>query len=116
MVGYGDRTTFQNLYNITVGTTAFSARDTEYYYMINNYLFGDPQTTTTDTEDLALIRTVAHQLHIMAFNFQKAMTMENPPEFITYKMPHLTEEMKAILDVVKMKGLTDETKLIYVSD
>lgn len=101
MVGYGDRAEFNNEWGLEVGATKFNQRDTKFYYIINQYLYGDPETTTADTEELAMIRGVDHDLQLQSVNYEKAMAMEDPPPFLQYMRPQLLPDLKAILDPLK---------------
>lgn len=101
MVGYGDRAEFQNEWGIVITATKFAQRDTKFYYIINQYVYGDPETTTTDAQELAMLRGVSHDLQLQAVNYHKAMSMEDPPPFLQYMRPQILPDLKAILDPLK---------------
>ena len=93
------------MWDISISESAFNAREKSFVTQINNYVNDKPGIDVTGEGELALAKVASEMLHLLAFNFKKAMSMESPPEFVAYKIPMVENAPTVMLELDKIKDI-----------
>jgi hypothetical protein len=100
-MGYSVQADWQTLYNVVMTAAQFTLINDLVAVEINTFIFGTPATDVSSTYT-SITKMVSDQMIIIYKNFLKESSMENPPEFIHYKLPHFTPLMERMLNHIKI--------------
>jgi len=99
-MGYSVQADWQVLYNIVMTAAQFTLINDLIAREINMYILGTPDTDVSATYT-TICRAISDQMFMIYKSFLKESSMENPPEFIHYKLPHFTPKMILDMNMIK---------------
>jgi len=99
--GYSNESDFETFFNVDINSARFTLMNKKIARKINQYVNDDPSIDVSSTYTNTA-RDISDELLMTLWNFFKESSMENPPEFIHYKLPHFTPDHKLELDKMKM--------------
>jgi len=98
--GYSDEADWEELFNEDFTSARFTLMNKRIARKINMFIFGVPGTDVgADYTDIAEV--ISDEMIAVYMIFLKESGMENPPEFIHYKLPRFTPAHRTDLNTIK---------------
>ena len=99
--GYSDEEDFELLFNEDINTTRFNLMNTHVARKINMFINLNPSTDVgSDYTNIA--KQISDEMLMTLVIFFKESSMENPPEFVHFKLPHFTPDHIEMLNNIKI--------------
>lgn len=98
--GYSVEADWETLFNEDYTSARFTLMNKLIAAKINTVATGVPTTDVGSTYTNAA-KAISDELNGIFMNYLKESSMENPPEFIHYKVPHFTPLHREMLRIIK---------------
>ena len=98
--GYSDEAKWETLFNEDYTSARFTEMNETAAVMINSYVTGNPSVDVA-SQFTNTAKRISDQLNAVYMNYLKESSMEDPPEFIHYKLPHFTPLHYTLMNIMK---------------
>lgn len=98
--GYSVQDDWQDLFNETFTASHFTLMNQLAAVKINTFIRGNPTTDVSSTYTNTA-KMISDELLMIYTNYLKESSMENPPEFVHYKIPHFTPLHYSLMGIMK---------------
>ena len=98
--GYSSESEWETMWKEDYTSARFALMNKRIAYKINAYVNNNPTTDVSSTHTNTA-KMISDELMAVYMNYIKESSMENPPEFIHYKLPHFTPFHMTLLNNIK---------------
>ena len=98
--GYSDQDDWQTLWNETFTAAQFNLMNAAAAIKINTSVTGNP-TNDVANQFTKTAKVISDEMMMTFSIFLKESAMEDPPEFVHYKLPHYTPLHLMLINIMK---------------